>query len=322
MRPRNAGAIVQVGSALAYRAIPLQSAYCAASSPSAASPIRCAPSCCTSGPASPCRMLQMPGMNTPQFDWARNKFDRQVPAGRRRLRPRRRRRRRLARGARRSARALGRRQRDPGDHRPDAVRRRCSTASRASGWDGQISDDPEPARRPDNLYRAGAPADVAARGRFGATRQAEGVDHRPDARVAASLRRRLRRGLVAAVAARGAGAARGAAHDASSLGELQRRTAARAERDADEHPAHAQADLHDRDRHRVQLPDRAGRQAARRAGGDRPLRALARGLRALPRRSARATSATACPTTACTSGPAGTTGASPTRCCPRCGTAA
>lgn len=29
MRPRNAGAIVQVGSALAYRAIPLQSAYCA-----------------------------------------------------------------------------------------------------------------------------------------------------------------------------------------------------------------------------------------------------------------------------------------------------
>ncbi|HUC69944.1 MAG TPA: SDR family oxidoreductase, partial [Stellaceae bacterium] len=30
MRPRNRGAIVQVGSALAYRAIPLQSAYCGA----------------------------------------------------------------------------------------------------------------------------------------------------------------------------------------------------------------------------------------------------------------------------------------------------
>src|SRR4029079_16551374 len=30
MLPRNRGAIVQVGSALAYRAIPLQSAYCAA----------------------------------------------------------------------------------------------------------------------------------------------------------------------------------------------------------------------------------------------------------------------------------------------------
>ena len=30
MRPRDRGAIVQVGSALAYRAIPLQSAYCGA----------------------------------------------------------------------------------------------------------------------------------------------------------------------------------------------------------------------------------------------------------------------------------------------------
>src|SRR5581483_3996047 len=30
MRPRNHGTIVQVGSALAYRGIPLQSAYCAA----------------------------------------------------------------------------------------------------------------------------------------------------------------------------------------------------------------------------------------------------------------------------------------------------
>jgi NAD(P)-dependent dehydrogenase (short-subunit alcohol dehydrogenase family) len=30
MRPRNAGTIVQVGSALSYRAIPLQSAYCGA----------------------------------------------------------------------------------------------------------------------------------------------------------------------------------------------------------------------------------------------------------------------------------------------------
>src|SRR4051794_12305608 len=30
MRPRNRGAIVQVGSALAYRSIPLQAAYCAA----------------------------------------------------------------------------------------------------------------------------------------------------------------------------------------------------------------------------------------------------------------------------------------------------
>ncbi len=49
MRPRNCGTIVQVGSALAYRAIPLQSAP---SSRSAALPRACAASCCTT--AAPC----------------------------------------------------------------------------------------------------------------------------------------------------------------------------------------------------------------------------------------------------------------------------
>jgi short chain dehydrogenase len=74
MAPRGGGAIVQVGSALAYRAIPLQSAYCAAkfairgfSDALRAELIR---------QRSPIRitMLQMPGMNTPQFDWARDKL--------------------------------------------------------------------------------------------------------------------------------------------------------------------------------------------------------------------------------------------------------
>ena len=36
MRPRNQGHIIQVGSALAYRGIPLQAAYCGASTPSGA----------------------------------------------------------------------------------------------------------------------------------------------------------------------------------------------------------------------------------------------------------------------------------------------
>ena len=46
MVPRNRGAIVQFGSALAYRAIPLQSAYCGGKFATVASPTRCAPSCC------------------------------------------------------------------------------------------------------------------------------------------------------------------------------------------------------------------------------------------------------------------------------------
>jgi NADP-dependent 3-hydroxy acid dehydrogenase YdfG len=49
MRPRNRGSIVQVGSALAYRAIPLQAAYCGRSTRSAALPNRFVASCCTTG---------------------------------------------------------------------------------------------------------------------------------------------------------------------------------------------------------------------------------------------------------------------------------
>src|SRR5919107_1192184 len=50
MLPRNRGAIVQVGSALAYRGIPLQSATARPSTPSRASPSRSGPSCCTGRP--------------------------------------------------------------------------------------------------------------------------------------------------------------------------------------------------------------------------------------------------------------------------------
>ena len=52
MRPRDRGVIVQVGSTLAYRAIPLQAPTAPPSSPSGGSPTRCAPSCCTRAAAS------------------------------------------------------------------------------------------------------------------------------------------------------------------------------------------------------------------------------------------------------------------------------
>lgn len=50
MLPRRRGAIVQVGSALAYRGIPLQSAYCGPSMRSRGSPNRYGASCCTGVP--------------------------------------------------------------------------------------------------------------------------------------------------------------------------------------------------------------------------------------------------------------------------------
>lgn len=74
MMPRDRGHIIQVGSALAYRGIPLQAAYCASKhaiqgfmdslraelihQKSRIVPV----------------MVQMPALNTPQFDWCKNKL--------------------------------------------------------------------------------------------------------------------------------------------------------------------------------------------------------------------------------------------------------
>jgi len=69
MRPRNAGTIVQVGSALAYRGIPLQSGYCG--SKHAIQGFTESLRCELLHEHSRVRvtMVQMPALNTPQFDW-------------------------------------------------------------------------------------------------------------------------------------------------------------------------------------------------------------------------------------------------------------
>jgi len=75
MRPRNRGVVVQVGSALAFRGIPLQAAYCGAKhavkgfTESVISELlheRSGVRVC---------MVQLPGCNTTQFDWNDNEFD-------------------------------------------------------------------------------------------------------------------------------------------------------------------------------------------------------------------------------------------------------
>ena len=78
MRRQGGGTVVQVGSALAYRSIPLQSAYCAAKAAARGftdslrselihenSPIRLT-------------MVHLPAVNTPQFDWARSRLPRRL----------------------------------------------------------------------------------------------------------------------------------------------------------------------------------------------------------------------------------------------------
>ena len=76
MRPRNRGVIVQVGSALAFRGIPLQAAYCGAKhaikgfTESVITELRHERS-----KVRVC-MVQLPAVNTPQFDWNDTDFER------------------------------------------------------------------------------------------------------------------------------------------------------------------------------------------------------------------------------------------------------
>jgi short-subunit dehydrogenase len=76
MRPRNRGTIVQVGSALAYRAVPLQSAYCGAKFAIRGFTDSLRTELMHDGVDINLVMVQMPALNTPQFDWARNKMSR------------------------------------------------------------------------------------------------------------------------------------------------------------------------------------------------------------------------------------------------------
>lgn len=74
MKPRDTGVIIQVGSALAYRSIPLQAAYCGAKAAIRGFTDALRTELMHERSGVHLAMVQMPGLNTPQFDWARNKF--------------------------------------------------------------------------------------------------------------------------------------------------------------------------------------------------------------------------------------------------------
>ncbi|MBX3441732.1 MAG: SDR family oxidoreductase [Planctomyces sp.] len=76
MRSRNRGAIVQVGSALAYRGIPLQSAYCAAKHAIQGFNDSLRAELIHDGSAVRVTMVQLPALNTPQFEWTRSRMER------------------------------------------------------------------------------------------------------------------------------------------------------------------------------------------------------------------------------------------------------
>lgn len=74
MLPRNRGLIVQVGSALSYRAIPLQSAYCAAKHAIKGFTESLRSELLHDRSAVAVTMVQLPAVNTPQFDWVRSRL--------------------------------------------------------------------------------------------------------------------------------------------------------------------------------------------------------------------------------------------------------
>jgi NAD(P)-dependent dehydrogenase (short-subunit alcohol dehydrogenase family) len=171
MKPRDRGVIVQVGSALAYRSIPLQSAYCGAKSALRGFTDSLRSELIHAASAVHLTMVHLSAFNTPQFDIARNCTGyRAKPLGKV-FQPEvaaeaivwaaTHRRRELWVGLPAAEAIVGTRV-IPGvlDH----------TLAREA-YDGQHTDEPLPQPRRDNLY-APVPGDHGAHGRF----DAEAVD--------------------------------------------------------------------------------------------------------------------------------------------------
>jgi len=77
MRPRDRGTIVQVGSALAYRGIPLQAPYCGAKHALQGFLESLRAELLHEGAHVHVTMVQLPALNTPQFTWARTRMPRE-----------------------------------------------------------------------------------------------------------------------------------------------------------------------------------------------------------------------------------------------------
>ena len=166
MLPRNRGTIVQVGSALAYRSIPLQAAYCGAKFAIRGFTDSLRTELLHSGSRVRITMVQMPALNTPQFDWCRTRMPRKpqpVPpifepevAARAIAWASRHRRREVFVGGSTVAAIWGNRLLAPLLDRYLA----------RTAYHSQLAEEPVEPDRPDNLWRT-VPGDHGAHGRFG-----------------------------------------------------------------------------------------------------------------------------------------------------------
>jgi NAD(P)-dependent dehydrogenase (short-subunit alcohol dehydrogenase family) len=165
MHPRNDGVIIQTGSALAYRSIPLQSAYCAAKA--AIRGFTDALRCELIHDRSRVRltMMQLSAFNTPQFDWARSKLPRRLQPVPPIFQP--------EMAAEAIVRAATEHRREVWVGWP-AVKTILSARllpglgdrlAARNAYDSQMTDEPADPGRPDNLF-APIPGDFGAHGRF------------------------------------------------------------------------------------------------------------------------------------------------------------
>ncbi|GJD76968.1 SDR family oxidoreductase [Methylobacterium gregans] len=191
MGPRDRGTIVYIGSALAYRSIPLQASYCAAKAAVRGFVDSLRSELLHDGAHVRLTMVQLPAVNTPQFDWARSRLPRKLEPV-------------------------------PPIYQPEAIARHVYRAAReaprelwigASAWKaivgnmlipgwidhylarhgyhGEMTDMRAARNRPDNLYEP-VDTDPGAHGRF---------DSRSREAVPAASPRWLKLGLAAALGA-------------------------------------------------------------------------------------------------------------------------
>jgi short-subunit dehydrogenase len=166
MLPRDRGAIVQVGSALAYRGIPLQAAYCGAKHAiqGFTESLRC--ELLHDRSRVHVTMVQLPAMNTPQFDWVKSRLPRQPQPVPPIYAPE------LAADAIVWAASQGRREISVGGPTVVAIWGNKIAAGLAdrylarTGYDAQQTDEPADPDRQDNLWRP-LPGDHGPHGRFG-----------------------------------------------------------------------------------------------------------------------------------------------------------
>jgi NAD(P)-dependent dehydrogenase (short-subunit alcohol dehydrogenase family) len=173
MLPRDSGVIVQVGSALAYRSIPLQAAYCGAKHAVAGFTDSLRSELLHDESNVRVSMVQLPAMNTPHFAWSRSRLPRRAQPVPPIFQPE------LA------ARAIC----DQIDHPSREIFLGAPTVLAiqlqklfpglldrylAGGYDAQMTDEPEDANRPDNLFEP-IGLDPGAHGQF----DDQAIDDRP-----------------------------------------------------------------------------------------------------------------------------------------------